>query len=128
MTNINCDANKLPEEIQDKAREYVAKRKPRFRTFGVVSDDVECAWLNGFAFCLEGKVKVALEEKDTELKVEKAFCEKACEGADKMYKDLTKAKEIIATFLGLVQTSGYSPSMYKCITEARQFMNSEVEK
>lgn len=60
--SIVCDANKLPEEIKTKAHEYVAKRRPRFRTFGIVSDDVECAWLNGFAFCMEGTVEVKVKQ------------------------------------------------------------------
>ena len=59
---IKCDANKLPVEIKEKAHEYVEKRRPRFRTFGVMQDDVECAWLNGFAFCLEGTVEVKVRQ------------------------------------------------------------------
>ena len=59
--SVICNANKLPEEIKTKANEYVAKRKPRFRTFGIVSDDVEDAWLNGFVFCLEGQVEVKIK-------------------------------------------------------------------
>ena len=34
----------------------------------------------------------------------------------------SKAKGIIVTFLGLMQTFGYSPSMDKFITEAEQFI------
>jgi len=59
---IKCDANKLPEEVKEKAHEYVEKRKPRFKTFGITRDDVECAWLNGFAFCLEGTVEVKVKQ------------------------------------------------------------------
>ncbi len=40
---------------------------------------------------------------------------------------LTKAKEIIKTFLGFAEAFGYSPSMDKFITEAEQFI-SEVKK
>lgn len=57
-----CTANKLPEEVKEKAHEYVEKRKPRFRTIGIVQEDVECAWLNGFAFCLEGTVTVKVKQ------------------------------------------------------------------
>jgi hypothetical protein len=35
---------------------------------------------------------------------------------------LTKAKEIIKTFLGFAEAFGYSPSMDKFITEAEQFI------
>lgn len=59
---IQCDANKLPEEVKEKAHEYVEKRKPRFKTFGVTQEDVKCAWLNGFAFCLEGTVEVKVKQ------------------------------------------------------------------
>lgn len=59
---IQCDANKLPEEVKEKAHEYVEKRKPRFRTFGITQEDVDCAWLNGFAFCLEGTVEVKVKQ------------------------------------------------------------------
>ena len=40
---------------------------------------------------------------------------------------LTKAKEIIKTFLGFAEAFGYSPSMDKFISEAEQFL-IEVEK
>lgn len=43
-------------------------------------------------------------------------------------QNLTKAKEIIKTFLGFAEAFGYSSSMDKFITEAEQFLNSEVEK
>jgi hypothetical protein len=66
---IVCDANKLPEEIKNKAHEYTEKRKPRFRTFGVTRDDVENAWLNGFAFCMEGTVKVKAENLEDEIRI-----------------------------------------------------------
>ena len=39
----------------------------------------------------------------------------------------SQAKEIIKTFLGFAEAFGYSPSMDKFITEAKQFI-SEVEK
>ena len=60
--SIVCEASKLPEDIQNKAREYATKRRPRFRTFGIDSNDVESAWLNGFAFCLEGTVEVKVKQ------------------------------------------------------------------
>ena len=59
---IICDANRLPEEIKAQAHEYVEKRKLRFKSFGVTRDDVECAWLNGFAFCMEGRVDVKVKQ------------------------------------------------------------------
>ena len=40
---------------------------------------------------------------------------------------LTKAKEIIKTFLGFAEAFGYSPSMDKFISDTEQFL-SEVEK
>lgn len=153
--SVICDANKLPEEIKTKAHDYVEKRKPRFRTFGIVSDDVEDAWLNGFAFCMEGEVTVKVKqcatciyadspclpseyekginggcdhyksvfEENAELKVEKAFCEKACEGADQMRKDLTKAKELLKR---CHDTYVYSKSLKR---EIEQFLkDSEVKQ
>ena len=44
-----------------------------------------------------------------------------CKGKEQ----LTKAKEIIKTFLGFAETFGYSPSMDKFITEAEQFLKEE---
>jgi len=42
-------------------------------------------------------------------------------------EQLTKAKEIIKTCLGFMQTFGYSPSMDKFVTEVEQFLkDSEV--
>lgn len=46
---IKCDANKLPDCVKDKAREYAAKRSPCLRK--LTNDDVADAWLNGFATC-----------------------------------------------------------------------------
>lgn len=44
-------------------------------------------------------------------------------------RQLTKAKEIIKTFLGFAEAFGYSPSMDKFIAEAEQFLNDcEVKK
>ncbi len=40
-----------------------------------------------------------LLKENAELKIENAFCEKACEGAAMMYKDLCKAKEIIKEYM-----------------------------
>lgn len=58
-----CDIDKLPEEIKQKAQEYAKYKRPQFRTFGISSYDVENAWMQGFAFCLLGKVKVELDDK-----------------------------------------------------------------
>lgn len=82
-TSVIREANKLPEEIKMKAHEYVEKRKPQFRTFGVVSDDVEDAWLNGFAFCMEGTVTVKVKQCATCI-----FTDSPC-----LPSDYTKATE-----------------------------------
>ena len=58
-----CDINKLPEEIKQKAQEYAKYKRPQFRTFGISSYDIENAWLQGFAFCLLGKVEAELKNK-----------------------------------------------------------------
>ena len=42
--------------------------------------------------------------------------------------NLTKAKEIIKTFLGFAEAFGYSPSMDNFISDTKQFLNSEVKK
>lgn len=52
------NAEKLPEEIKAKARDYVEKREASFRTFGVTREDVVRAWSEGFAFCLAGTVEL----------------------------------------------------------------------
>lgn len=69
--SIMCDANKLPEDIQAKAYEYIKKHKPHFRTFGIVSDDVEHAWLSGFAFCFEENAKLKAQ-------IDKMKCRENC--------------------------------------------------
>ena len=61
-----CDIDKLPEEIKQKAQEYAKHKRPQFRTFGISSYDIENAWLQGFAMCLLGKVKVEIENKTGE--------------------------------------------------------------
>lgn len=66
-----ADAAKLPKEVRDKAHEYIQKRKPQFRTFGVAQSDVENAWLEGFAFCLQGKVDVKMKDLQKELEKER---------------------------------------------------------
>ena len=68
-----------------------------------------------------------LEKENAELKVENAFCEKACEGATMMYRHLTKAKEIIKKYL-VIGVGGKITQNYLDVTkEAEQFL-SEVEK
>ena len=62
-----------------------------------------------------------LEKENAELKSGCGMCYR------KDKEQLTKAKEIIRTFLGFAEAFGYSPSMDKFITEAEQFI-SEVEK
>ena len=128
---IKCDANKLPEEIKGKAREYVAKRRPRFRTFGIVSDDVECAWLNGFAFCLEGTVEVKVKRCATCVFVdnhcvpsnyEKGGCpeyKSVFSQNAEIEKKLTKAKEIIKKLYPFVRDKCYTTTLFE--NKERQF-------
>ena len=63
-----CDIDKLPEEVKKKAQEYAKHKRPQFRTFGISSYDIENAWLQGFAVCLLGKVKVEIENKNRRAK------------------------------------------------------------
>lgn len=65
------DAAKLPEQVRKKAHAYVQKHKPQFRIFGVAQSDVENAWLDGFAFCLQGKVDVKMADLQKELEKER---------------------------------------------------------
>ncbi len=74
-----------------------------------------------------------LEKENAELKAE--WQEQVQKATDEGYArtlqtmQLSKAKEIIKTFLGFAEAFGYSPSMDKFITEAEQFIKySEVEK
>ena len=96
---IVCDANKLPEEIKAKAHKYIEKRKPRFRTFGVTLEDVECAWLNGFAFCLEGTVEVKVKQCATCVYADSPCTssdyEKGSEGECNRYKSIFEAYEVL---------------------------------
>lgn len=77
-------------------------------------------------------------DRIAKLEKENAELKKQLEMSNKVYNDnldyshhieeqLTKAKEIIKTILGFMQTFGYSPSMDKFVTEAEQLLN-EVEK
>ena len=72
---------------------------------------------------------ITLEKENAELKVENAFCEKACEGAEQMYKDLKKAKEIIQKLLDTqYQLDPYRDIFKDRIVEAEQFLkDSEKE-
>ena len=66
-----ADAAKLPKEVREKAHEYVQKRAPQFRVFDITKTDVENAWLEGFAFCLQGKVDVKIADLQKELEKER---------------------------------------------------------
>ena len=84
-----------------------------------------------FAMAMSEKVEKQLREENAELKDE--WQEQVQKATDEGYArtlqtiQLTKAKEIIKTFLGFAKAFGYSPSMDKFISEAEQFI-SEVEK
>ena len=68
-----------------------------------------------------------LEKENAELKVENAFCEKSCEGADQMRKDLKMAKEIIQKLLDTqYRLDPYRDIFKDRIAEAKQFI-SEVK-
>ena len=75
---------------------------------------------------LENQMK-QLEKENAELK--ELLKDKSCLDCNHLHSDLklTKAKEIIKTFLGFAEAFSYSPSMDKFISEAEQFL-SEVEK
>ena len=68
-----------------------------------------------------------LEKENAELKEELEEADNATDCFNRQEEIITKAKEIIKTILGFMQTFGYSPSMDKFIMEAEQFI-SEVEK
>ena len=58
-----CDIDNLPEEIKQKAKEYTKSIEHSYAdSREELEEDVEQAWLQGFAFCLLGKVKVELKE------------------------------------------------------------------
>ena len=56
---IEIDRSALPQEIKEKAREYCEKslQHSYADTREELEEDVIAAWLDGFAFCLEGKVQ-----------------------------------------------------------------------
>ena len=60
-------------------------------------------------------------EKCIEYLAKGGYVKFLCENGNE-HDQLTKAKELIKIFLGLMQTFGYSPSMDKFITEAEQFL------
>lgn len=77
-------------------------------------------------------------DKYIKLEKENAELKKQLEMSNKVYNDnldyshhieeqLTKAKEIIKTFLGFAEAFGYSPSMDKFISEAEQFLKEVSE-
>lgn len=72
-----------------------------------------------------------IQKENAELKVENAFCEKACEGATMMYEHLVKAKEIIKKYMRFKPVVGgvqyYHEEYEQTEKEAEQFL-SEVEK
>jgi hypothetical protein len=61
---VICDANKLPEEIKAKAKDYCTNRLEHSYadTREELEEDVMCAWLNGFASCIEGIVEVKAKQ------------------------------------------------------------------
>ena len=61
---IKCDANKLPEEIKEKAKDYCTNELEHSYadTREELEEDVMRAWLNGFAFCMEGTLTVKVKQ------------------------------------------------------------------
>lgn len=68
-----------------------------------------------------------LEKENAELKVENAFCEKACEGTTMMYEQLTKAKELLNKWVELFKPKGSNIPSTPIQIATEQFL-SEVEK
>lgn len=69
-----------------------------------------------------------LEKENAELKVENAFCEKACEGATMMYKHLTKAKAILREFVDWANWQGSNCPSFKSIQDkAEQFLKEMAQ-
>lgn len=62
MIAVDIDNSKFPEEIKVKAKEYCDTKLAHSYadTREELEEDVMAAWLDGFAFCLEGKVNVTL--------------------------------------------------------------------
>ncbi len=59
-----CDIDGLPEEIKQKAKEYAKSIEHSYAdSREELEEDGEQAWLQGFAFCLLGKVEVKLNDK-----------------------------------------------------------------
>ena len=73
-----------------------------------------------------------LEKENAGLKEDNSEWEKTSDKWKSVYEltnnQLTKAREIIKTFLGFAEAFGCSPSMDKFMTETEQFLNNEVEK
>ena len=55
--------NNLPEEIINKAKEEGNKLWNNKKLWGTKEDILARAWLEGFVFCLKGKVTITDEDK-----------------------------------------------------------------
>lgn len=60
--------NTLPEEIINKAKEEGDKLWNNKKLWGTKEDILARAWLEGFVFCLKGKVTITDEDKKNKIK------------------------------------------------------------
>ena len=81
-----------------------------------------------FAMVMSEKVEKQLREEIAELKTRNQELLESCEGATMMYRDLQKAKELIKTLLLIADNKVSQMEFQLCVADAKQFLNSEVEK
>lgn len=60
---ITFDMDKLPEAIRNKAKEEGNKLWNNKKLRGTKEDMIARAWLEGFVFCLQGRVTITYEGK-----------------------------------------------------------------
>ena len=97
-----CDIENLPEEIKQKAKEYAKSIEHSYAdTREELEEDAEQAWLQGFAFCLLGKVKVEMKKSQ-----------------------LAKVKELLNEFMRISKASDedFEHDYSELIAEAEQFI------
>ena len=123
----------LEKEAEEYARKYINHKMAVHDIFEleVVQKDVTQAYIVGYE-ARNGEVKI-LKEKIHWWKKEVNVAHRAREDEFEklvienkaLKRNFDESKEIIKTFLGLMQTFGYSPSINNFITKAEQFIEEK---
>ena len=108
------------EEVPNPKEAYIASAEPRERRIKELEKACEET-----QELLDKQIEATykLDKENAELKVENAFCEKACEGATMMYEQLTKAKVALRNVIDYL---GQFCSDYPdCVIEAEKILKEE---